>query len=166
MKKISRIKIKNFKGFQQEQVFDLKGKHVLAYGNNGSGKSSLFWALYTLTQSSIKEDSEIKKYFRHFSESDRETHQSLRNVFTDASEDSFIELTTVDEHSITETYTISYLIKQYKLRENKERLIEDIQDILKRIMNPASHSTLVPLYESELQEAIVGVQKLKEYLNS
>jgi len=30
MKKISQIKIKNFKAFQEEQVFDLKGKNVLA----------------------------------------------------------------------------------------------------------------------------------------
>lgn len=49
MKKISQIKTRNFKAFQGEQVFDLKGKNVLAYGNNGSGKSSLFWALYALT---------------------------------------------------------------------------------------------------------------------
>ncbi len=73
MRKISQIKIKNFKAFQQEQVFDLKGRHVLAYGNNGSGKSSLFWALYTLTQSSIKRDEEIRKYFKNFRESDRGT---------------------------------------------------------------------------------------------
>ena len=33
MRKIFQFKIKNFKAFQQEQVFDLKGKHVLAYGN-------------------------------------------------------------------------------------------------------------------------------------
>ncbi len=59
MRKIHQIKIRNFKAFQQEQTFDLKGKNVLAYGNNGSGKSSLFWALYTLTQSSIKQDEEI-----------------------------------------------------------------------------------------------------------
>ncbi len=108
MRKISQIKIKNFKAFQQEQVFDLKGKHVLAYGNNGSGKSSLFWALYTLTQSSIKRDEEIQKYFKNFRESDRATHQSLRNVFIDEDEDSFIELTTVNEHSRTETFTISH----------------------------------------------------------
>lgn len=38
MKKISQIKIRNFKAFQGEQVFDLKGKNVLAYGNNGSGQ--------------------------------------------------------------------------------------------------------------------------------
>ncbi|EFK07332.1 conserved hypothetical protein [delta proteobacterium NaphS2] len=60
---------------------------------------------------------------------------------------------------------IAYLIKQYELKENKARLIEETQDVLKRIMNPASHVALVPLYESELKNAIVGVQKLKEYLD-
>lgn len=70
MKKIFQIKIKNFKAFQQEQVFDLKRKNVLVYGNNGSGKSSLFWALYTLTQSSIKNDAETQKYFKVFNDAD------------------------------------------------------------------------------------------------
>lgn len=106
MKKIFQIKIKNFKAFQQAQTFDLKGKNVLAYGNNGSGKSSLFWAMYTLTQSSIKQDVEIQKYFKNFIESDKTTHQSLRNVFTDSSENSFIELTTIDEHDKKNVYTI------------------------------------------------------------
>jgi AAA15 family ATPase/GTPase len=40
MRKIFQIKIKNFKAFQQEQTFELKGKNVLAYGNNGSRKLS------------------------------------------------------------------------------------------------------------------------------
>ena len=60
---------------------------------------------------------------------------------------------------------IAYLIKQYELKENKSRLIDETQDTLKRIMNPASHAALVPLYESELKNAIAGVQKLKEYLD-
>ncbi len=108
MRQIFQIKIRNFKAFQQEQVFDLKGKNVLAYGNNGSGKSSLFWALYTLTQSSIKKKEAIQKYFRNFKESNKETHQSLRNIFTDEDEDSFIELTTIDEHGKKDVYTISH----------------------------------------------------------
>lgn len=108
MRKIFQIKIRNFKAFQQEQTFDLKGKNVLAYGNNGSGKSSLFWALYTLTQSSIKKDVEVQKYFKNFTESDKSTHQSLRNVFTNKDEDSFIELTTIDKHGKKDVYTISH----------------------------------------------------------
>lgn len=108
MRKIHQIKIGNFKAFQQEQVFELKGKNVLAYGNNGSGKSSLFWALYTLTQSSIKKDEEIQKYFKIFKESDKSTHQSLRNVFTGEDENSFIDLTLKDDHGEEKVYTISH----------------------------------------------------------
>jgi len=107
MRKVFQIKIKNFKAFQQEQSFDLKGKNVLAYGNNGSGKSSLFWALYTLIQSSIKKDEDIQKYFRNFKESDKATHQSLCNVFAGEGDDSFIELTTIDEHG-KDVYKISH----------------------------------------------------------
>jgi hypothetical protein len=32
-------------------------------------------------------------------------------------------------------------------------------------MNPASHDLLIPLYESELSNAVSGVQTLKEALN-
>jgi len=108
MKKILRLEIQNFKAFQQKQTFSLKGKNILAYGNNGSGKSSLFWALYTLTQSSIKKDEDIQKYFRKFNESDRTTHQSLCNVFTIEDEASFVKLTTIDEQNKEEVYTISH----------------------------------------------------------
>jgi recombinational DNA repair ATPase RecF len=107
MRKIDQIKIRNFKAFQKEQVFNLKGKNVLVYGNNGSGKSSLFWALYTLTQSSIKNTEEIQKYFKIFVESDTSTHQSLRNVFMNNGEDTFIELTMIDGNSRKVVYKIS-----------------------------------------------------------
>lgn len=109
MKKIKEIKIQNFKAFQQEQVFPVNGKHVLVYGNNGSGKSSLFWALYTLLQSSIKDDESVKKYFKKYVASNKGTHQTLKNVFMDENEDSFIKLTSIDtETQLEETYTISH----------------------------------------------------------
>jgi AAA15 family ATPase/GTPase len=106
----------------------LKGKNVLAYGNNGSGKSSLFWALYTLTQSSIKQDADIQKYFKKFVESDKATHQSLRNVFTAESEDSYIELTTIDGNRKKDVYTIS----EATINTNEDT------DILIRELNQAS----------------------------
>lgn len=109
MKKIKEIKIQNFKAFQKEQFFPINGKHVLVYGNNGSGKSSLFWALYTLLQSSIKDDDGVKKYFKKYVASDKGSHQTLKNVFTDENEDSFIKLTTIDtvtQHE--EAFTISH----------------------------------------------------------
>lgn len=55
------------------------------------------------------------------------------------------------------TITIGSCLSMFKIEETK--------DVLKRIMNPASHAALVSLYESELKNAIAGVQKLKENLN-
>lgn len=109
MKKIKEIKIQNFKAFQHEQVFPINGKHVLVYGNNGSGKSSLFWALYTLLQSSIKDDAGVKKYFKKYVASNKATHQTLKNVFMDENQDSFIKLTSIDtDTKHEETFTISH----------------------------------------------------------
>jgi ABC-type dipeptide/oligopeptide/nickel transport system ATPase subunit len=109
MKKIKEISIQNFKAFQREQTFPINGKHVLVYGNNGSGKSSLFWALYTLLQSSIKENAAVQTYFKKYVDSDKNTHQTLRNVFMDEDENSFIKLTSIDTGTQREeTYTISH----------------------------------------------------------
>lgn len=109
MKRIKEIQVKNFKAFQNEQPFKINGKNVLVYGNNGSGKSSLFWALYTLLQSSTKDDTGVQKYFKKYVDSDISTHQTLKNVFVDENEDSYIKLTAIDtETGREDIYTISH----------------------------------------------------------
>ena len=109
MKRIKEIQVKNFKAFQDEQPFKINGKNVLVYGNNGSGKSSLFWALYTLLQSSTKADTGVQKYFKKYLDSDISTHQTLKNVFVDENEDSYIKLTAIDTVTGREDiYTISH----------------------------------------------------------
>jgi hypothetical protein len=91
-KTVEKIVLKNFKAFRQEQPIDFKNKNLIIYGNNGAGKSSIFWALYTFLQSSIKTKEGVEKYFKVFDVADETTHQSLRNVFEDAEETSYIEL--------------------------------------------------------------------------
>ncbi len=108
MKRIKEIKIKNFKAFQAEQIFAIDGKNVLVYGNNGAGKSSLFWALYTILQSSTKSIPEVQKYFEIFDEGNRSTHQSLKNVFVNENEDSYVKITSIDDDAVETTYTISH----------------------------------------------------------
>lgn len=52
--KIQSIDIKNYKAFYGEHTLKLSGKNVFIYGENGSGKSSLYYALKDFFQSSIE----------------------------------------------------------------------------------------------------------------
>lgn len=73
---IKKITVQNFKFFQQPLEFELNGNHLLLYGENGSGKSSLYWALYTLLECANKEKvSQIQKYF------DPNDDEKLTNIF-------------------------------------------------------------------------------------
>ena len=64
MKRIDKIHINNFKFFPDSQPIKIEGKNILLYGENGSGKSSIYWALYTLLECSEKNDiTKIRKYF-------------------------------------------------------------------------------------------------------
>lgn len=51
------IEIRNFKVFR-ECPLNLETRHLLVYSPNGSGESSLYWALYTLLQSMLKEQAQ------------------------------------------------------------------------------------------------------------
>lgn len=106
MKRIASIQLKNFKAFR-DQTFDFEAKNVLIYGNNGSGKSSLFWAIYTFLQSSIKQDGQIRKYFEHFDAEKQWTYQSLKNVFAGEEDDSFVKLKWGNEDGILTEQIIS-----------------------------------------------------------
>jgi len=99
MKKIEKIQVKNFKAFSGEETFSLNGKNLLVYGSNGSGKSSLYWALYTLLQSSEKTVDRINDYFAIYDENDEKTFQSLRNIFSQE-EESFVEIELQGEQPI------------------------------------------------------------------
>ncbi len=91
--KIESIVFKNFKFFhgcdenEESNKLVLGRKNLLLYGENGSGKSSIYWALYTMLQSSIKsEDNDVMKYF------DPSNTENLRNRFADDTEESGISI--------------------------------------------------------------------------
>lgn len=64
MATINKIEIDGFKAFPNNFSIDLSdGKNLLIYGENGSGKSSLYYALHVLMQSVFKDDKGTK-YFK------------------------------------------------------------------------------------------------------
>lgn len=93
MKKVKSITLRNFKFFygtenrQAQNKLGLNGDNLLLYGENGSGKSSIYWALYTFLQSSLKKEQvDIEKYF------DPNDNQNLRNRFANNDDESGIEV--------------------------------------------------------------------------
>ncbi len=83
---IKKITIQNFKFFQQPVELNISDNHLLLYGENGSGKSSLYWALYTLLECANKEDvNHIKKYF------DPTKEEKLTNLFLDPANADWID---------------------------------------------------------------------------
>ena len=74
--KITNIEIKNFRAFPKSYQIKLDnaGKSLLVYGENGSGKSSLYLALKYFFESSVNEDQKESK------DTEFENHQ---NIFTE-----------------------------------------------------------------------------------
>ena len=77
--RVERIEVRAFKAFKHLD-FKLDGRHLLAHGGNGAGKSSLYWTLYTFLQSAAKDTPNVAKYF------DDSGPQSLLNVHATPSE--------------------------------------------------------------------------------
>ena len=91
MQKVKSITLRNLKFFfgnesdYPQNKLELDGSNLLLYGENGSGKSSIYWALYTFLQSCLKDErSKIEKYF------DPTDSQNLRNRFASANDESGI----------------------------------------------------------------------------
>lgn len=106
--KIEYLTCKNFKFFygseekEDSNKLVLNRKNLLLYGENGSGKSSIYWALYTILQSSIKhEDNDVLKYF------EANDAENLRNRFSDDSEISSISICFSDNKGRQRTWEIS-----------------------------------------------------------
>lgn len=92
MHRISKLTLKNFKFFYGENPIDFGRKNVLLYGENGSGKSSIYWGLYTFLQSVFKSDeAQVRKYF------DVRHEQNLVNRFARENAESAIIVEFEDE---------------------------------------------------------------------
>ena len=109
MEKIKSITLENFKFFygtkeneKTKNTININRKNLLLYGENGSGKSSIYWGLYTFLQSVYKTEAGVKKYFDH------ENNQNLVNRFATREERSAVVLTFEDDALASTTRQISF----------------------------------------------------------
>jgi len=101
--RVERIEVRAFKAFKHLD-FKLDGRHLLAYGGNGAGKSSLYWTLYTFLQSAAKDTPSVAKYF------DDAGTQNLLNVHATPAEraDAAVVVSIKDEaHTSAAVYSLS-----------------------------------------------------------
>jgi ABC-type cobalamin/Fe3+-siderophores transport system ATPase subunit len=121
MQKIKSIILRNFKFFYGTEIeyahnkIELNENNLLLFGENGSGKSSVYWALYTFLQSCLKsDDDKIKKYFL------KDGAQSLRNRYANDTDTSAI----VVEFVSTDGTTTQKEISDRSVNTNSGTLVE------------------------------------------
>ncbi|MBT3208881.1 MAG: AAA family ATPase [Bacteroidetes bacterium] len=117
--KLHELHINDFKFFSEVEpaspLLKIDGNHLLIYGENGSGKSTIYWALYTLLESSLKkDDDDIRKYFK------KTGNDSLVNIHaSSARNNSFIKVVLKDDDGNNpKTFRISRKSRDLSIRNN------------------------------------------------
>ena len=101
MNRIKSIKINNFKFFNNQAPIIIDGKNLLLYGENGSGKSTIYWALHTLLEASVKNASETAEYFVSLDDNQKSyvniyAHELPHEVTGTKHYDTYIEVKSMD----------------------------------------------------------------------
>lgn len=91
--KINKIVIRNFKFFRDPFTLEVNGKNLLLYGENGCGKSSIYWSFYTHYQACLKTQNQAQKYFN------AAHSENLRNRYANPAEESGLMVEFVEEGS-------------------------------------------------------------------
>jgi len=100
------LHINNFKFFPKQDtnspLLQINGKNLLIYGENGSGKSTIYWSLYTLLESGFKtQNSDLAKYF------EKGNLDSLINIHARKNQPAYIKATLKDDVHPTEEFKIA-----------------------------------------------------------
>lgn len=154
MAKMTCLKISNFKFFGLEKPLEIKdGNHLLIYGENGSGKSTIYWALYTLLESASKSHApDIQKYFRR----GQDEKNSLVNIYATTSTgifDTHVEVELDNKQSYRVSYTDTVLHQNQAAQLSN--MVSDFMNyrLLYKVYD-FSHSKEINLYDLFWQEVL------------
>lgn len=100
--RIKTIRIANFKFFHREVSIEVEGRNMLLFGENGTGKSSIYWSLYNHFQAVTKSEAENKKYFIHGHA------ENLRNRFSSDTDRSIVSIEFFDGNGSSHTMEVSH----------------------------------------------------------
>ena len=147
MKKITQIKINNYKAYIEEEVINLpQGENLLIYGENGSGKSSLFYALHYFFKSSVYPDlnfdlncfspdllGKIEITFSDYIEDKECIDENIKNIYTAFNESD--KSTNVDSdikhgYRLSGFLDYSQLLKVYLTNEDQPNLFYLVNELL------------------------------------
>ena len=95
--KITKIEITNFKFFKEKFSLEIGRNNLLLYGENGSGKSSIYWSFFTHFQAYSKNKEQGQKYFSP------SNGENLRNRYSENTDKSGISVTFGDGLGNTRT---------------------------------------------------------------
>lgn len=136
------LKIKGFKGFGNEVSIDLKGKNLVVYGENGSGKTSVMEALKILFDSSVSKI-KLNDYKNIFKENSIEITINTNDGMT-ITLDTKVEIEKDDRGNEVETLVTSF-----------ENYTNDVKTYLEAISKSTailSYRSLMKIYDMKTDE--------------
>jgi len=103
------LHINNFKFFPKQDpnspLLKIDGKNLLIYGENGSGKSTIYWAIYTLLESAFKQGEKGKKSIRKYFIKKGEF--GLVNIYAPRNHNSYIKAVLKDDAGHSTEYFLN-----------------------------------------------------------
>lgn len=116
--RLHELHIQNFKFFPKydpkSPLLKIGGKNLLIYGENGSGKSTIYWAIYTLLESAFKvNEFDVEKYFQKGGEF------GLVNIHATKSKTPYIKMVMKDNDGKNP--------KEYELNPNLHQIVANMK---------------------------------------
>ncbi|MEA3544534.1 MAG: AAA family ATPase [Thermodesulfobacteriota bacterium] len=156
--KIQTIEITNYKAFLGTHKINVCGKNLFIYGENGSGKSSLYYALKDFFQSSI-EDINLNELENIFVAKKKQGKTAIKVTFKPNRQG----------QNKPKNYHFSTIKNDARTAENDlpATTKANIEKYRSLVLNPFSHyNTERHEIKSELVNAIQAVKDLKQELSS